>query len=94
MKVGCLEKALPFELQKMDNGVYNLYVPGSLDLKGIKEAIRNPPEDCKAIMIFDNQGNDRWGNMIKHLAPEFPELRYNRVEQDGNVFYIIIMGAK
>lgn len=89
MRVGCLEKALPFELQKVDKGIYNLYVPGSLDLKGIKEALRNPPEDCYFLTIRDGECKDRWHNMIEHVSKEFPDLKYFRIEQDGNAIYII-----
>lgn len=89
MKVGCLEKNLDFQLEPVAKGIYNLYVPGSLDLKAIKDMLRNPPEDCNYLIIYDAKNQDRYKNIIERVSKEFPELHYYRFDNDGNVHYIV-----
>ena len=91
MKVGCLTKDLPMELQCIDKdkGVFNLYVPGALNLNAIKAMLRNPPENVKYITIYDSEGKDRWRNMIEHVGKEFNDIKYYRFEKDDFVHYII-----
>ena len=62
MKVGVLTKDLPMQLECIDKekGVFNLYIPGSLNLNAIKSVFLNPPEDAQYITVYDAEGKDRW----------------------------------
>lgn len=90
MKVGCLEKALPIELQPIDKdkGVYNLYVPGSLNIKEIKDMLLNPPEYVQYIAIYDCKGEDRWRHMIEKIGEEL-NIKWYRFDRDNFVHYIV-----
>ena len=89
MKVGCYEKNLPVQLELIDkeNGIFNLWVPGALNIKAIKAILKNPPEDCHFITIFGD--NDRWKNMIEHLSKEL-EMKYYRFERNDNFVHYIV----
>lgn len=92
MKVGVLEKNLPIRLQCLckENGVYNIYVPGSLNIKLIKYILKNPPKNARFYTIFDSEGKDRWRFMIEKIGKEFVDIKWYRfVEKDGFVHYII-----
>lgn len=92
MKVGVLEKNLPIRLQCLckENGVYNIYVPGSLNIKLIKYILKNPPKNARFYTVFDSEGKDRWRFMIEKIGKEFDNIKWYRfVEEDGFVHYII-----
>lgn len=92
MKVGVLEKNLPIRLQCLckENGVYNIYVPGNLNIKLIKYILKNPPKNARFYTIFDSEGKDRWRFMIEKIGKEFVDIKWYRfVEKDGFVHYII-----
>lgn len=92
MKVGVLEKNLPIRLQCIckENGVYNIYVPGNLNIKLIKYILKNPPKNARFYTIFDSEGKDRWRFMIEKIGKEFVDIKWYRfVEKDGFVHYII-----
>ena len=91
MKVGVLEKNLPIRLQCLckKNGVYNIYVPGSLNIKLIKYILKNPPKNARFYTVFDSEGKDRWRFMIEKICKELDIKWYRFVEEDGFVHYII-----
>ena len=92
MKVGVLEKNLPIRLQCLckENGVYNIYVPGNLNIKLIKYILKNPPKNARFYTVFDSEGKDRWRFMIEKIGKEFVDIKWYRfVEKDGFVHYII-----
>ena len=91
MKVGVLEKNLPIRLQCLckENGVYNIYVPGNLNIKLIKYILKNPPKNARFYTVFDSEGKDRWRFMIEKLCKELDIKWYRFVEEDGFVHYII-----
>ena len=91
MKVGVLEKNLPIRLQCLckENGVYNIYVPGNLNIKLIKYILKNPPKNAKFYTVFDSEGKDRWRFMIEKICKELDIKWYRFVEEDGFVHYII-----
>ncbi len=90
MKVGVLEKNLPIRLQCLckENGVYNIYVPGSLNIKLIKYILKNPPKNARFYTVFDSEGKDRWHNMIERMCREL-DIKWYRFEKNGFVHYII-----
>jgi hypothetical protein len=94
MKVGVFEKDLPIKLQCVckEAGVYNLYVPGSLNVSAVKYLLQNPPENVKYLTIYDIEGKDRWKNMIEHIGKEL-NIKWYRFEKDENgedfVHYIV-----
>lgn len=83
MIVGCLEKELPFELQPVNEkiGLYNLYVPGSLNLKEIKDMFRNPPKGCNFITMYATD-RDKWKTLIEKGHEELG-INYFRFEKEG-----------
>ena len=91
MKVGVLEKNLPIRLQCLckENGVYNIYVPGNLNIKLIKYILKNPPKNARFYIVFDSEGKDRWRFMIEKICKELDIKWYRFVEEDGFVHYII-----
>lgn len=91
MKVGVLEKNLPIRLQCLckENGVYNIYVPGNLNIKLIKYILKNPPKNARFYTVFDSEGKDRWRFMIEKICKELDIKWYRFVEEDGFVHYII-----
>lgn len=91
MKVGVLEKNLPIRLQCLckENGVYNIYVPGNLNIKLIKYILKNPPKNARFYTVFDSEGKDRWRFMIEKIGKELDIKWYRFVEKDGFVHYII-----
>ena len=91
MKVGVLEKNLPIRLQCIckENGVYNIYVPGNLNIKLIKYILKNPPKNARFYTVFDSEGKDRWRFMIEKICKELDIKWYRFVEEDGFVHYII-----
>ena len=91
MKVGVLEKNLPIRLQCLckENGVYNIYVPGNLNIKLIKYILTNPPKNARFYTVFDSEGKDRWRFMIEKICKELDIKWYRFVEEDGFVHYII-----
>ena len=91
MKVGVLEKNLPIRLQCLckENGVYNIYVPGNLNIKLIKYILKNPPKNARFYTVFDNEGKDRWRFMIEKIGKELDIKWYRFEEKDGFVHYII-----
>ena len=91
MKVGVLEKNLPIRLQCLckENGVYDIYVPGNLNIKLIKYILKNPPKNARFYTVFDSEGKDRWRFMIEKLCKELDIKWYRFVEEDGFVHYII-----
>ena len=92
MKVGVLEKNLPIRLQCLckENGVYNIYVPGNLNIKLIKYILKNPPKNARFYTVFDSEGKDRWRFMIEKIGKELDYIKWYRfVEKDGFVHYII-----
>lgn len=95
MKVGVFEKDLPIKLQCVckEAGVYNLYVPGSLNLAMVKYILQNPPENVKYITIYDIEGKDRWKNMIEHVGKELSDIKWYRFEKDEDgkdfVHYVV-----
>lgn len=90
MKVGVLEKNLPVQIQCVSkkDGVYNIYVPGSLNIKLIKYILKNPPKNVRYYTVFDSEGKDRWHNMIERMCREL-DIKWYRFEKDGFVHYII-----
>lgn len=90
MKVGCFTKGLPIKLECIDKeqGIYNLYIPGSLNVTAVKYILQNPPEGVKYYTIYDVQGKDRWKNMIEHIGKEL-NIKWYRFEQDDFVHYIV-----
>ena len=91
MKVGVLEKNLPIRLQCLckENGVYNIYIPGNLNIKLIKYILKNPPKNARFYTVFDSEGKDRWRFMIEKICKELDIKWYRFVEEDGFVHYII-----
>lgn len=91
MKVGILEKNLPIRLQCLckENGVYNIYIPGNLNIKLIKYILKNPPKNARFYTVFDSEGKDRWRFMIEKICKELDIKWYRFVEEDGFVHYII-----
>ena len=91
MKVGVFEKNLPIRLQCLckENGVYNIYVPGNLNIKLIKYILKNPPKNARFYTVFDSEGKDRWRFMIEKIGKELDIKWYRFVEKDGFVHYII-----
>ena len=91
MKVGVFEKNLPIRLECIckEKGVYNIYIPGSLNIKLIKYILKNPPENAKFYTVFDSEGKDRWHNMIERICKELDIKWYRFEEKDGFVHYII-----
>lgn len=91
MKVGVFEKNLPIRLQCLckENGVYNIYVPGNLNIKLIKYILKNPPKNARFYTVFDSEGKDRWRFMIEKICKELDIKWYRFVEEDGFVHYII-----
>lgn len=90
MKVGCFSKNLPLRLQcvSKEDGVYNIYVPGSLNIKLIKYILKNPPKNVRYYTVFDSEGKDRWHNMIERMCREL-DIKWYRFEKDGFVHYLI-----
>ena len=91
MKVGVLEKNLPIRLECIckEKGVYNLYIPGSLNINLIKYVLKNPPKNAKFYTVFDSEGKDRWHSMIEKIGKELDIKWYRFEEKDGFVHYII-----
>ena len=91
MKVGVLTKSLPMQLECIDKeqGVFNLYVPGSLNINAIKAIMKNPPEDCNYITIYDAEGKDRWKHMIERMGKELDIKWYRFEKKDGFVHYVV-----
>ena len=91
MKVGVLTKDLPMELQCIDKekGVFNLYIPGSLNLNAIKAVFLNPPEDAQYITVYDAEGKDRWKHMVERMGKELNVKWYRFEKNDGFVHYVI-----
>ena len=91
MKVGVFEKNLPIRLQCLckENGVYNIYIPGNLNIKLIKYILKNPPKNARFYTVFDSEGKDRWRFMIEKICKELDIKWYRFVEEDGFVHYII-----
>ena len=91
MKVGVFEKNLPIRLECIckEKGVYNIYIPGSLNIKLIKYILKNPPENAKFYTVFDSEGQDRWRSMIEKIGKELDIKWYRFEEKDGFVHYII-----
>ena len=91
MKVGVFEKNLPIRLECIckEKGVYNLYIPGSLNTKLIKYILKNPPKNAKYYTVFDSEGKDRWHYMIEKMGKELDIKWYRFEEKDGFVHYII-----
>ena len=91
MKVGCYSKNLPIRLECIckEKGVYNLYIPGSLNIKLIKYILKTPPKNAKFYTIFDSEGKDRWHSMIEKMGKELDIKWYRFEEKDGFVHYII-----
>lgn len=91
MKVGVLEKNLPIRLECIckEKGVYNLYIPGSLNIELIKYVLKNPPKNAKFYTVFDSEGKDRWHSMIEKIGKELDIKWYRFEEKDGFVHYII-----
>ena len=90
MKVGCFEKNLPVKLEciSKEQGIYNLYIPGSLNVRAIKYILTNPPENANYYTIYDAKGEDRWKGMIEHIGKELG-IRWYRFDRDGFVHYIV-----
>lgn len=91
MKVGVLTKDLPMELQCIDKdkGVFNLYIPGSLNLNAIKSVFLNPPENVQYITVYDAEGKDRWKHMVERMGKELNVKWYRFEKNDGFVHYVI-----
>ena len=91
MKVGCYSKNLPIRLECIckEKGVYNLYIPGSLNIKLIKYILKNPPTNARYYTVFDSVGKDRWHSMIEKMGKELDIKWYRFEEKDGFVHYII-----
>ena len=91
MKVGCFCKNLPVRLQcvSKEDGVYNIYIPGSLNIKLIKYILKNPPKNVRYYTVFDSEGKDRWHNMIERMCRELDIKWYRFEEKDGFVHYLI-----
>ena len=88
MKVGCFSKELPIKLQCIckEKGVYNLYVPGSLNLAMVKYMLQNPPENVKYITGSENIEDPFSGGRIIGLCadvtvPESLEIAVNRINE-------------
>lgn len=93
MRVGCLDKNLPMELTLVSDGIYNLYAPAQIDFKYCESIIgADSPKDCKAIIICDESGKDRYANVIKHFCEKhnlkFIKIDRNDVDVDAYVVYI------
>lgn len=91
MKVGVFEKNLPIRLECIckEKGVYNLYIPGSLNIELIKYVLKNPPKNAKFYTVFDSEGKDRWHSMIEKIGKELDIKWYRFEEKDGFIHYII-----
>ena len=92
MKVGCLEKNIPMQLECVDkkSGVYNFYAPGQLDFDFIIKTIQNPPEGCNFITIFTNENRDLDG-VMEYFKEYFKDskARYFKFERNGFTHYMI-----
>ena len=91
MKVGCYSKSLPIRLECVckEKGVYNIYIPGSLNIKLIKYILTNPPKNARFYTVYDSEGKDRWRSMIEKVGKELDIKWYRFEEEDGFVHYII-----
>lgn len=91
MKVGVFSKSLPIRLECVckEKGVYNIYIPGSLNIKLIKYILTNPPKNVKYYTVYDSEGKDRWHSMIEKMGKELDIKWYRFEEEDGFVHYII-----
>jgi hypothetical protein len=91
MKVGVFEKSLPIRLECIckEKGVYNIYIPGSLNIKLLKYVLTNPPKNARFYTVYDSEGKDRWHSMIEKMGKELGIKWYRFEEKDGFVHYII-----
>lgn len=100
MKIGCLEKKLPMQLQKVSEGVYNIFAPGGLDIPFIVDLFKNPPEDAKCFVVFSEKGCREWGTFIDHIKKRyFPEnknqiIKYEDKDSGGIFYYISLVNME
>ena len=89
MKVGCLDKPLPMELEDLGNGFFNLYAPGNIDYKFIEDnLIIKPKEGCKYITIYCEDEPERYKELIKTWCKKHNK-RWTRLDNDGFIFYLV-----
>ena len=95
MKVGCLEKSLPMELQCIDKakGIYNIYAPGQLDIEWISNLIKNPPEDANYFLVYSEQGRNL-DSLMDYFSKFRNVGRWYKFNKGGFDHYVIDLNDK
>lgn len=97
MRVGCLEKNLPMQLECLDetNGVYNVYAPGQLDIDWIINLVKNPPDNVNFLTVFVSYGEKSIDSLMKHFAKYNDIVKYWKfTEKDGTIHYLVDLKGK
>lgn len=97
MKVGCLEKNLPMQLECLDEntGVYNIYAPGQLDIDWIIDLVKNPPEKVNFLVIFARDGKRNLDSLMEYFSKYNENGKYWKfTEKDGFIHYLIDLKGK